>query len=571
MNPRLPAFLLCVGLLAPACKFLVQQLVDYTETWSSGLPKSRGQLFDGKQSGDWVFYYESGKPRAKGRYDGDRQRGPWTYYYENGVVERAGAFDDQGLRTGEWQLQHPDQTPQARGSYVADCEDGPWQFFAADGALERRGEYDAGQLSGHWEYCQKGGKPRAAGTYHRGQRLGLWRISDEQGNETEQDFGGRPGVAIVREWWPGGALRRVGVAQDGAPTGRWTSWHDNGRLRFCCTLAGNAPAGVFEARDPEGAILAQGRFDAGLIAPGGVGLAGGQSRPLVAGPLPPPSDAAPWAAAAALATLAPEALVAACLAELRAPSDPVAVAAKPPLRTPAAAAPSPAAAAQTVAAIDAEPTRAPAAMQPDLTVSQRREMQDYVAEYTDGPRPGAAGNLLDKYRTSPTAAKPAGAGERKEWYGRQLPFTTMRGVDGKDVDLTQFRGQKRVLLVVLRGFRGEVCTYCIAQTKALEQSRDKLQQLGVEVLVIYPGPRENEKAFEDAYKQVFGAGAPPYRVFYDPDLSLVAQLEIAGDLASPSTLVIGLDGAIEYFYKGEHKADRPATRNLLEKIEGMRK
>jgi peroxiredoxin len=147
----------------------------------------------------------------------------------------------------------------------------------------------------------------------------------------------------------------------------------------------------------------------------------------------------------------------------------------------------------------------------------------------------------------------------------------MRGVDGKDVDLTQFRGQKRLLLVVLRGFRGEVCTYCIAQTKALEQSRDKLQQLGVEVLVIYPGPRENEKAFEDAYKQIFGEGAPSYRVFYDPDLSLVAQLEIAGDLASPSTLVIGLDGAIEYFYKGEHKADRPATRKLLEVIEGLRK
>jgi hypothetical protein len=36
-------------------------------------------------------------------------------------------------------------------------------------------------------------------------------------------------------------------------------------------------------------------------------------------------------------------------------------------------------------------------------------------------------------------------------------------------------------------------------------------------------------------------------------------------------LVVGLDGAIEYFYKGEHKADRPATRKLVEIIEGMRK
>jgi antitoxin component YwqK of YwqJK toxin-antitoxin module/peroxiredoxin len=572
MNLRLPALLVCVCLSAPACKFLVQQLVDHVETWSSGMPKSRGSLFNGEQSGDWVFYYESGKPRAKGRYEADRQRGPWLYYYENGVVERAGAFDDQGLRTGEWSMQYPDQTPQARGSYVVDFEDGLWQFFDADGGIDRQGQYDAGQLSGHWDYFHEDGKLRAAGAYHRGQRIGLWRVADEQGNETEQDFGSRPGVAVWREWWPGGVLRRVGVTQDGAPAGRWTSWHDNGRLRFCCTLTAAGPAGVFEARDAAGNILAQGRFDAGAIVPGGIALAGGQSRPLAAGALPPSPEVAPWAAATALAALAPEALVAACVAELRAPADPVAAAARPPLRAPAAAAaPSPAAAAQTVAAIDAEPTRAPAAMQPDLTVGQRREMQEYVAEYTNGPQPGVAGNLLDKYRTSPTATKPAGAGERKDWYGRQLPFTTMRGVDGKDVDLTQFRGQKRLLLVVLRGFRGEVCTYCIAQTKALEQSRDKLQQLGVEVLVIYPGPRENEKAFEDAYKQIFGEGAPSYRVFYDPDLSLVAQLEIAGDLASPSTLVIGLDGAIEYFYKGEHKADRPATRKLLEVIEGLRK
>lgn len=570
-------FFLCVGASAPACKFLAQQLVDYVETWSSGMPKSRGRLFDGQQTGDWVYYYESGKPRAKGQYAGDRQTGPWTYYYENQVVERMGAFDDKGLRTGEWTMQYPDQTPQARGSYVADFEDGPWQFFAADGTLERQGQYDAGRLSGQWEYFQKGGKPRAAGVYHQGQRIGVWQVADEQGNAREQDFGGKAGVQIVREWWPSGALRRVGVVANGAAAGRWTTWHDNGRLRFCCTLVGATPAGVFEARDEAGNIVAQGRFVDGMVATGGVAAAAEGTRALAAGALPAATDVPPWSADPALRALAAESRLACHVGEATAAADPVAVAnkPKPPAATPEPATPAAAAAAKdaatvAVAKIDAEPARVPAQMQPDLTVSQRQEMKSYVDQYENGSRPGDPGSLLDKYRVTPNSPRPAGAGERKEWIGRPLPFTSMRCVDGADVDLAQFRGQKRVMIVVLRGFLGEVCTYCIAQTKALSQAREKLQRLGVEVLVIYPGPRENQQAFEQAYKQVFGEGAPPYRVFYDPDLSLVAQLDIAAELASPSTLVVSRDGVIEYFYKGEHKADRPATRKLIELIEGMK-
>src|SRR5436305_9082643 len=43
--------------------------------------------------------------------------------------------------------------------------------------------------------------------------------------------------------------------------------------------------------------------------------------------------------------------------------------------------------------------------------------------------------------------------------------------DGKPVDLTQFRGKKKVVLVVLRGMpkseRGNFCPSCLAQTSSL--------------------------------------------------------------------------------------------------------
>ena len=570
MTKKTLLLLVCLGAAAPACKFLVAKLVDYAETWKSGLPKSRGSLAGGLQTGEWVFYYESGKPRAKGQYANDRQVGPWIYYYENQVVERSGSYDEKGLRTGEWTLQYQDQTPQARGSYVADFEDGPWQFFAADGSLERAGQYDQGQLSGPWSYFHPGGKPRASGMYFRGQRIGSWSISDANGAERVQDFGGKAGVQIARETWPNGKTRREGVLVGGAPAGRWTSYHDNGRMRFCCTLTGQVASGVFEARDPDGNIVAQGRLANGAFAASSVAVVAGATREIAAAPVPA-AGAAPWSGKEALAALTPEAMVGVFVAEAGSAIDPAAVVARAPETTTPPPAPEVAA---VVKKLDDEPTRAPAPGQPQLSVKQREEMQTYVQEYAEGPKPGGGGNLLDRYRTSSgtsAAVKPQGTGELKDWYGKPLPFQTMKGVDGTDVDLTQYIGKKTVMIVVLRGFLGEVCCYCVAQTKALAQSREQLASLGVEVLVIYPGAKENEQSFEQAYKMTFNEGGPPYRVFYDPDLSLVTQLGIDGDLASPSTLVVDTDGKIRFFYKGEHRADRPAAKKLLEVIGGMKK
>ena len=108
-----------------------------------------------------------------------------------------------------------------------------------------------------------------------------------------------------------------------------------------------------------------------------------------------------------------------------------------------------------------------------------------------------------------------------EAYGNALVWKLCAA--GKDVDLTAYHGKQRVMIVVLRGFLGEVCMYCVAQTGALADARPKLEAANVEVLVIYPGERENEKSFRRLYEEEFGEGPPPYRVFYDPDLELVTK------------------------------------------------
>ena len=555
--------------LTGGCKAIFNQLVPHSEKWPSGMARNRGQLLGDKQSGDWVHYYPSGKKQAEGKYADDRLVGPWVFYYESEQRERVGSYDDKGLRTGEWTYYYEDQTPKNRGSYFADFEDGPWQFFAPNGGLERSGQFDAGQLSGPWSYSYPGGRPRARGMCWQGQRIGPWQVWDESGTERTQDFGGKPGVQIVRETWPNGKPRREGVLFNGAPVGRWTSFHDNGQLRFCCTLKGNVASGVFEARDSDGNVVASGRFADGAFAAGSVAVANGVTRPIAAGPLPA-NGAAAWSAKDALASLQPEAVVSAFVAEAQSPVEPAAVVAKVTATTPPPP-PPPAEVAAVTKKIDDEPTRAPAPSQPDVSWKQRQEMKLYVDTYTEGLKPGGM-NLLEKYRAASASngPKPQGTGELKEWYGKPLPFQVMKGVDGSDLDVTQFRGKKKVMIVVLRGFLGEVCCYCIAQTKALAQSRERLEQLGVEVLVIYPGAKENEESFEQVYKATFQEGGPPYRVFYDPNLELVTKLGIEGDLASPSTLLLDKEGKIQFFYKGEHRADRPAAKKLIQFIEEMK-
>ena len=555
--------------LLGSCKFLVKQLVDYTDYWPNGLPKTRGALIGDKQSGEWTLSYEDGRPRAKGSYKDDRQFGEWVFYYPDGNEERTGSYDENGLRTGEWSYKYKDQTPLSQGSYFKDFEDGLWTFYGSDGSVIREGQFDAGKQSGLWRFFYAGGRPRAAGVYHRGARIGPWQVWDESGASRVQNFGQKAGVQVVRTVWGAtDTLQRVGVVANGQPTGRWTSFHRNGNLRLSCGMTSGSPNGVFEARDENGGVIAQGRFAAGAIV-SGVAVANGASRPIAAGDLPPPPlEVSAWPNMAAVAAATPECVVSMFVTEHKSQAGPkpytavvLTAAEQKPRQAPVAAA-------KIVAEIDDEPARMPAPAQPQLTVKDKKNLPKIVERYTVGVK--SSNSTGDVYAPTPGGPRPTtGTGIRKNLMGKPLPFKIMKGVDGDDLDVTSYQGKQRVMIVVLRGFLGEVCMYCVAQTKALAKARAKLEKANVEVLVIYPGARENEESFRRLYEEEFGEGPPPYRVFYDPDLELVTKLGIEGDLASPTTLIIDEKGVVQYAYVGEHRADRPATNALIKLIEGL--
>lgn len=494
---------------------------------------------------EWTLRFGSGALRARGTYDGRNQVGIWTYFHENGRVEANGSLDRSGKRTGEWVHYHPDGSIRARGRFRDDREDGVWTFSTPSGSTERVGQYDAGAQSGLWTDFHADGRLAGEGFLHRGQRIGTWRFSIDGGERMEREFPPQPNQTLMVEHWPNGTLRRAGVLEDGQPLGRWTTWHSNGKRRFCCTRAGRDLTGVFEARLPDGSLLAEGMLDAGQTIEAVV-FDGAKERAIYGDRLPEPLPA--WTTDGSASDARPEQILSTWIGELESPLDP-----------------------------GGHAPRVPAPAQPHLTAAQQAELESYVRDWLDGAterryslgqlKPAdreEMAKLVDDQATMDEAALCA------QFQQRIARLSTVRCADGSDFDLQRLLGRKPVLMVVLRGFLGELCVYCSAQTKVLANMQARLAAHGVEVLVVFPGGRENLESFLQKYRVEFGQRAPPYRVAYDTDLELSITLGITGgDLVLPTTILIDEQGQVRHSYVGRNGADRPTARQLSRMIDDL--
>jgi peroxiredoxin len=144
--------------------------------------------------------------------------------------------------------------------------------------------------------------------------------------------------------------------------------------------------------------------------------------------------------------------------------------------------------------------------------------------------------------------------------------------DGQPVDLTQYRGQKKVVLVVLRGmpqFPGGVfCPSCLAQTSSLLANQREFESRGAEVLVVFPGPSERVGEFlQSAKRSTPGEPDRVFRVLLDRECSACDRLGIRADLAKPSTYILDTQGNIVYAYVGATSTDRPSVKSLWTQLE----
>lgn len=160
---------------------------------------------------------------------------------------------------------------------------------------------------------------------------------------------------------------------------------------------------------------------------------------------------------------------------------------------------------------------------------------------------------------------------REDLVGKPIPVRRFLGPNGDILDLNDFKGSKNVVLVVLRGFSGQVCIGCSSYTLALENAQEDFDARDTQVLLVYPGSGASIPAFLESIRKAGGEKQLPYPVLLDLDLNAVQVLDIRGSLAKPTSLVIDKQGIVRFAYTGKRFDDRPSVKSILAEIDGFGK
>lgn len=169
-----------------------------------------------------------------------------------------------------------------------------------------------------------------------------------------------------------------------------------------------------------------------------------------------------------------------------------------------------------------------------------------------------------------TTSRKGIVGNRPDLVGLPLRQQRFVGPSGEIVDLTDYQGSKNVVLIFMRGFSGQVCIGCSAQTVALAKSAAEFEKRNTQVVLIFPGSAASVPVFLDAVRNLSAEGETlPFPVLLDVNLNAVNILDIKGSLAKPTSMVVDKGGLVRYAYAGSSYDDRPSVQTLLGEIDAL--
>ena len=196
----------------------------------------------------------------------------------------------------------------------------------------------------------------------------------------------------------------------------------------------------------------------------------------------------------------------------------------------------------------------------NLVAASKALIQD--EKYSFGLNSVFSGSLQKKFTSG--KQKPQ-ANDSSIKIGDSLGHTKFLGANGLVTDLNDYKG-KNVLLVIMRGFPGNVCIACANQTAVLAKHKPQFKEKNTEVFIVYPGAIDTVSKFLSSIDEVddeFNLNLP---VLYDINMTAVKEFKISGELAKPTSILLDKNGKISYVYVGKHKTDRPSVQELLKVI-----
>jgi len=142
------------------------------------------------------------------------------------------------------------------------------------------------------------------------------------------------------------------------------------------------------------------------------------------------------------------------------------------------------------------------------------------------------------------------------------------------VTLKNYIGKYNLVLVFTRGYSGgTICPFCTLQTAQLAAKHQDFLDRDSRVIIVYPGSGKHLPDFAAAVTNVdrekADIAAVKWPVVLDPDLTAVNLLDIAADLARPSTFIIDKQGNVVFSYVGANRTDRPSVKALLDQLDAI--
>lgn len=144
--------------------------------------------------------------------------------------------------------------------------------------------------------------------------------------------------------------------------------------------------------------------------------------------------------------------------------------------------------------------------------------------------------------------------------GFRAPNFTLKDADGKDVSLSDFTGENRVLLVF---FRGKYCPVCSSELRGLAGKYEDFKASRVEVVAVSPQTPEKNKSM-----------GLPFPVLSDPDLKVTTSYGLlhpkgymGADAPRPATILVAKGSRDILWLKAtDNVRYRPSVEEVVEAL-----
>jgi len=154
--------------------------------------------------------------------------------------------------------------------------------------------------------------------------------------------------------------------------------------------------------------------------------------------------------------------------------------------------------------------------------------------------------------------------------GAKAPDFTLSTPTGKTVTLSTEQGGNGLVLVILRGFPGYQCPYCVKQVHDFVDHASDFKAKNTRVLLVYPGPPADldQHAKEFLEKQ---AELPSNIVLVtDPDYKVTNLYGLRWDAphetAYPSTFILDKTGMVIFEKISHTHGDRLSAQDALDQL-----